>query len=231
MKKIALITGATSGIGLEITKFLYSLDYEIYAVGRDFLSLKTININKIKIDFTNLKDVEKVFTKLSKEIEIDLLINCAGFGIFCQHEDIKVNQIENMMNVNLVVPTILSKLFLKSLKRTKGTIINISSIEALKNSKFSALYSATKAGIRAFSLSLFEEVRKDGVKVSVINPDMTNTNFFDNLNFSTSDNNEAFVDTEEIKNIIENIINTRSCISEVTIRPMKLEIKKKKIIK
>jgi short-subunit dehydrogenase len=234
MKKNLLITGATSGIGLQIVKFLYNQNYNIYAVGRDFISLnKFDNINKVEIDLLNLKEVKKVFFDLSKKVDFDLLINCAGIGKFCQHEDIKIEEIENITTLNLTIPMILSKLLLKSLKSKNGTIINISSIESVRSSKFSALYSATKSGLRAFSLALFEEVRKDGVKVIVINPDMTDTNFFDNLTFGISDDKMTYLTVFNIEKLIENILNfdTNCCITELTIRPQKVGIKKKKIVK
>jgi hypothetical protein len=71
-----------------------------------------------------------------------------------------IAKIEELIAVNLKAPIILSNLCLRSLKKTKGNIINITSVEATKHSKFSALYTATKSGLRDFSLSLFEELRK-----------------------------------------------------------------------
>jgi short-subunit dehydrogenase len=234
MKKIAIVTGATSGIGLQITKLLLNENYKIYAIGRDFSNLNdNKNITKLELDLTNLKLVESTFIKLAKETDINLLVNCAGFGIFCQHEDIKINQIENMTTVNLTVPMIITKIFLKSIKKTKGTIVNISSIESTRHSKFSALYSATKSGLRAFSLSLFEEVRKDDVKVVVLNPDMTKTDFFDNLTFEPSEDKNSYITLYDIEKIFYMIINMEAnyCLSELVIRPQKVGIKKKKIVK
>jgi short-subunit dehydrogenase len=135
-----------------------------------------------------------------------------------------------MVTLNLTVPIILSKLLLKSLKNKSGIIINIASIEAIRYSKFSALYSSTKAGLRSFSLSLFEEVRKYGVKIVVINPDMTKTNFFNKLSFNVGDNKLSYLEVFDIKEIVKTILNTNvnCCLTEITVRPQKIEIKKQK---
>ena len=108
-------------------------------------------------------------------------------------------------------------------------IINITSIEATKSSKFSALYSASKSGLRAFSLALFEEVRKSGVNVVSINPDMTDTAFFDELNFTTHEALDKHLLAEDIADVIENILNHRMgvAINEVTVRAQRFGITKK----
>ena len=108
-------------------------------------------------------------------------------------------------------------------------IINITSIEATKSSKFSALYSASKSGLRAFSLALFEEVRKSGVNVVSINPDMTDTHFFDELNFTTHDSLDKHLLAEDIAEIIENLLNHRVgvAINEITVRAQRFGITKK----
>ena len=158
------------------------------------------------------------------------LINCAGFGIFRPHEEISVPDINRMISVNLAAPVILSKIFLRELKRNSGWIVNITSIEALKHSKFSALYTATKAGLRAFSLSLFEEARRSGVKTVSINPGMTRTGFFDNLNFEPAEGEENALDPYEIASVVLELLdgNGSAAVTDITIVPQKTGVKKKK---
>jgi short-subunit dehydrogenase len=226
--KKALVTGATSGIGLALVKYLLDHEYYVYAVGRDFsrYNFESQNLETITCDLTDIDSIQK---SLSHIKTLHLLINSAGFGIFTQHEDIKITDIDNMIDVNLKAPIILTKLFLKHLKITNGYIINITSIEATKSSKFSALYSATKSGLRAFGLALFEEVRKSGVKVVTINPDITKTNFFDNLTFKYSENEEAHLLVEDIIESVDYILNSRDSmvVTELTVRSQKFMIEKK----
>jgi len=161
-----IITGHSSGIGKSISLLLEQNGY---------------NIIKLKSRLENISQIEKEIKSILSSYNIDILINCAGVGVFQPHEELSLSKIKELIDVNLTAPIVLSNLCLRSLKKTQGHIINITSIEATKHSKFSALYTATKSGLRDFGLSLFEEVRKSGVRVTSINPDITDTNFFDNL--------------------------------------------------
>jgi len=217
--KRALITGANSGIGKALYKKLINNGYTVYRIGK--------KNSEIEVDLRDTKTLSKEIKKLLQKSEIDLLINCAGVGVFEPHEEISIQKIEELIDVNLQAPILLCNLLLRSLKKTKGTIVNISSIEATRNSKFSALYSATKAGLRSFSLSLFEEVRKSGVKVININPDITKTEFFDNLKFEPSDNPQTYIDPQNLADEILHIINSPFVITDITVRAQKFAIKKK----
>ena len=211
MKK-ALVTGYSSGIGKAICQTLKSNGYEI-------LTLKT--------RLENAKALEKEVEELLKTNEIDVLVNCAGVGIFQPHEEISVSKIKELIDVNLTAPLILSSLCLRSLKKTKGHIINIASVEATKHSKFSALYTASKSGLRDFSLCLFEELRKADVKITSINPDLTQTNFFDELQFEPSSNKHTHLLAEDIAKAVLDILNFNGVITDITIRPQRIEITKK----
>jgi short-subunit dehydrogenase len=210
--KTALVTGFSSGIGKAICAILKQHGYEI-------LTLK----NRLQ----NSNDLEKEVKALLKENEIDVLINGAGIGVFKPHEEISVAQIKELIDVNLTAPLILCSLCLRSLKKTKGHIINIASVEATRHSKFSALYTASKSGLRDFSLSLFEELRKADVKITSINPDLTQTNFFDDLQFEPSANENTHLLAEDIAKTVLDILNFNGVITDITIRPQRLEIIKK----
>lgn len=210
--KNAIVTGYSSGIGQAICDELIKNDY---------------NIIQIKSRLEDIKQVEVEVKSLLKENEIDLLINCAGVGIFQPYEEISINKIKELIDVNLTAPIILTNLLLRSLKKTKGFIINISSVEATKHSKFSALYTATKSGLRDFSLTLFEELRKSGVGVTTINPDLTKTNFFDDLQFEPSNKEETYLLPETIAKTVIDVLNTNGVITDLTVRPQKFEIKKR----
>ncbi len=182
MKKV-LITGATSGIGLAISKKMLDMGYSVYGVGRDFskIDIASSNFYPIVCDLIKYQNIEDMVKKLKKEI--DILINCAGIGYFGPHEEINPTKLHKMIALNLEAPLILTQLLLRDLKKRKGTVINISSITATKASTYGCAYSATKAGLVHFSKGLFDEVRKTGVKVISILTDITKTTFYDELNF------------------------------------------------
>ncbi|VAY87469.1 3-oxoacyl-[acyl-carrier protein] reductase [hydrothermal vent metagenome] len=208
----AIVTGYSSGIGKAICKELETNNY---------------NIVKLTSRLEDTDKLEKEVNSILKEKDIDLLINCAGIGIFQPHEEISISKIKKIIDINLTAPIILTNLILRSLKKTKGHIINISSIEATKHSKFSALYTASKSGLRDFSLTLFEELRKSEVKVTSINPDITNTNFFDNLQFAPSKNKNTKLLPCNIAKTVLQILQTNGVITDLTIRAQKFEIMKK----
>jgi len=218
--KVALVTGSSSGIGQAICQTLTQNGYKVYGISR--------NSGEIICDLQDTRALHVKIKKLLKDTDIDLLVNCAGLGVFAPHEEISLEKIDELINVNLKAPIILTNLCLRSLKKTKGHIINISSIEATKHSKFSALYTATKSGLRDFSLSLFEELRKAEVKITNINPDLTKSNFFNNLQFEpTYTKEKTFLLPQDIANTVLDVINSPFVITDITIRAQKFEINKK----
>ncbi|MDF1881313.1 SDR family oxidoreductase [Sulfurimonas sp. MAG313] len=228
MNKVALITGSSSGIGQAIKDTLLSMGYRVYGLARR-TQVKEKNFVPLVCDISDAVQLEKSIQILLKETDINLLINSAGLGYFEPHEELSVTQIKEIIDTNLTAPILLTSLCLRSLKKTKGKVINISSIEALKASKFSAVYSASKAGLHHFGSSLFEEVRKSGVQIVSIHPDLTQTSFFDNLHFKPKDNEMMSLKPEDIAQSVQDILNMREGVSitEVTIRPQYFGISKK----
>ncbi|MDD3840290.1 MAG: SDR family NAD(P)-dependent oxidoreductase [Clostridia bacterium] len=231
--KTAIVSGASSGIGLEITRKLLDMGFRVYGLARDFskVDLQNKNFICISIDISDMNALEKSVKKLLKtEKQIDLLVNNAGVGYFGQHQDIKITMIKQMVDTNLLAPMVLSKLLLRSIRKSKGWIINIGSTAGLKASPFGCAYAATKAGIRHFSLSLFEEIRKSGVRVVNISPDMTKSDFYKNADFKEAENEEAYLTTRCIADMLETILNQReyTVITDITMNPQKHQIYRKK---
>ncbi len=226
--KTAMITGSSSGIGEAISQKLLQLGYTVYGLARREQKASN-NFHPIVCDITDTFMLEETAKRLLKQHDFGLLIHCAGIGKFEPHEELSVKLLKQIIDTNLTAPVILSSLLLRSLKKNKGTIINITSIEALKASKFSAAYSASKAGLHHFGNSLFEEVRKSGVNVVSIHPDLTMSPFFDELHFQPQDDIQMHLRPEDIACAVEDILNMREGVSitEMTIRPQYFGIKKK----
>ena len=225
---VAIVTGSSSGIGQAITKKLLEMGYKVYGIARK--EQETIdNFFPIECDITEVLSLERKIKNIIKTNDVHLLINSAGIGKFEPHEEISLSTIKQIIDTNLTAPILLSSLLLRSLKKSKGTIINITSIEALKASKFSAAYSASKAGLHHFGSTLYEEVRKAGVNIISIHPDMTQTPFFDDLHFGPKEDETMHLKPEDIAQSVEDILTMREGVSitEVTIRPQYFGIKKK----
>jgi hypothetical protein len=230
--KEVVVTGASSGIGKEIARRLLHLGYKVTGVSRnitkeDFSSKYFI---ALQADLSDEASTLMICDKLSKE-DIYMLINCAGFGRFEPHEELSAKTITSMVFLNLTAPMLLANALLRNLKNNDGYLININSIEALRASKFAGVYSATKAGLKAFGDSLFEETRKSGLSITNINPDMTQSGFYDELRFDTSTNDDEKLLASDIADAVEHILSMRkgAVVSEYTIRSLKFGISKKKL--
>jgi len=230
-KPTAVVTGARSGIGKAISLRLLGMGYRVIGISRTIAAsdIDHSDFQPLPCDLSQSDHLHLQCRSLLDEPEIDLLVNAAGFGRFEPHEELSSLTIQTMTAVNLTAPMILSNLLLRKLKAREGTLINITSIEAVRSSKFSALYSATKAGLRAFGQSLFEEVRKSGVNVVTLNPDMTDTDFFKPLRFGVSDREDSRLISEDIADAVEQVLTMRkgASITEMTIRPQRFAIVKK----
>jgi len=226
----AVVTGASSGIGKAITNKLLTLGFEVIGVSRSVKDddFKHANFHAVTCNLAKEQETIKLCQKLKKE-NISILVNCAGFGRFEPHEELHVNTITTMTFVNLTAPMLLTNALLRSLKENEGYLININSIEALRASKFAAVYSATKAGLKAFGDALFEETRKSRLSITNINPDMTQSNFYDDLRFDVSQKENEKLLASDIADAVEHILSMRkgAVVSDYTLRSLHFGIAKK----
>lgn len=230
--KNVVVTGASSGIGKEITSRLLKLGYRVIGISRNIKKddFDNENFTYIQTDLSDEDSTLNLCKNISNE-DIYMLINCAGFGRFEPHEELNSKTIMNMVFLNLTAPMLLTNALLRNLKKNEGYLININSIEALKSNKFAAVYSATKSGLKAFGDSLFEETRKSALSVTNINPDMTQSNFYNDLRFETSLNENEKLLASDIADAIEHILKMRkgAVVSEYTLRSLNFGILKKKL--
>jgi len=227
--KTAIVTGASSGIGQAISSMLIEEGYEVYGFARNYRkeSFLSSSLNSspsfhaITCDLMNINELTNTIQALKKNVSIHLLVNNAGVGFFSPHEELNTAKIHAMVTTNLEVPMILTQLLLRDLKQNNGTIINISSITAKKSNTYGCAYGATKAGLSSFSRSLFDEVRKHGVKVVTIHPDMTQSDFYRNANFCEGDTIDSYLLPSEVALACQSILNARDglVITDLTLQP------------
>jgi len=230
MIKKAVVTGASSGIGQAITQRLLSLGYHVIGLSRTVTdnAFSDENFQAMQVDLSDAHATDKICQVLKNE-NINILVNAAGFGRFEPHEELSSKTITEMTFLNLTAPMLLTNATLRSLKQNDGYLININSIEALRASKFAALYSATKAGLKAFGDALFEETRKSGLSITNINPDMTQTDFYNDLRFDVSTKEDEKLFASDVADAVEHILKMRkgAVVSEYTLRSLKFGISKK----
>lgn len=181
----ALVTGASSGIGRDISIYLSNLGYELILVARHERELmETQKLLKTKseiysADLANVKEVYKLYEKY-QNTDIDILVNGAGFGLFGLTSETDLDRELEMIDLNIKAVHILTKLFLQNfMKKDSGYIMNIASAAGfLAGPRLNAYY-ATKNYVLKFTMALSEELRHQGsnVHVCALCPGPVATNF------------------------------------------------------
>lgn len=181
----ALITGASSGIGLDMAKYLATKKYELILVSRDREKLEEIQEKlptKVTIIVADLSIEQKVkeLYVITKKENIDILINNAGFGDFGNFTTTDLNKELNMIDTNIKAVHILTKSFLKDMEaRNSGYILNVASSAAFQPGPLMATYYATKSYVYQLSEAIYyeEKKKKKNVHISVLCPGPVDTNF------------------------------------------------------
>lgn len=209
----ALITGASSGIGKEMAIYLSYLGCDLILAARDKEKLEELRdslktkVQIVVIDLANEKRIKDLYM-LTKNEDIDILINNAGFGLFGDYEHVDLLTELNMIDVNVKAVHILTRMYLKDFaKKDKGYILNVaSSAGLLKGGPLMSCYYATKAYIVSFTEALYEELRrkKSHVKVSLLCPGPVKTNFnkVANVKFSIKQLDAKYVARYAINNLL-----------------------------
>lgn len=181
----ALITGASSGIGRDMAKYLSSKNIDLILVARrknllnELKKELDVNVKVIEMDLSIKENVYKLYNMTKKE-NIDILINNAGFGLFGNFVDTDLDTELNMINVNVIAPHILTKLFLKDfVKKNSGYILNVCSSAGFMAGPKLNTYYATKNYLTKLTMAINEELRKDKINVviSALCPGPTTTEF------------------------------------------------------
>lgn len=181
----ALITGASSGIGRDMARYLSKNGFDLILTARNVCELKKLKTElstNVEIIYSDLSKENAPFElyRQCKEKNIDFLINNAGYGIFGEFDKISMKDELDMLNVNIRSVHILTKLFLKDFKRiNRGYILNVASSAGFMTGPLMSSYYASKNYIVRLSLAIYEELRRkrSNVKISVFCPGPVNTNF------------------------------------------------------
>lgn len=178
MSKVVLITGVSSGFGLNVARLLAEKGYKVYGTSR-----RTIDpipgVNLLKMDVLDVNSVKSgVEQVLQKEEVIDILINNAGMGISGSIEEASDEEIQLQMGTNFMGTIHMIQSVLPSMRQHRnGLIINFSSIGGLMGLPFQGFYSASKFAIEGMSEALRMELKAFCIKVVLVNPGDFKTNF------------------------------------------------------
>lgn len=184
-----LITGASSGIGLELAKIFAFHKYNLILISRNTEKLEELANNleneylsKVYVigkDLSKVGAAKEIFDKvMNMQLKVDILINNAGIGSVGFFHEIDIDKDSEIMQLNIVALTEMTKLFSREMvKRKKGKILNVASTGAFSPGPFTAVYYASKAYVLSFSEAIRMELRNHNIIVTTLCPGATRTNF------------------------------------------------------
>lgn len=226
---VALVTGASSGIGLAVARRLVELDYFVYGYARDHgkAVFRHDRYHPVACDVADTRALLGRTEALLEETGgLKILVNNAGIGFFGPHATMAPDRIERMVRTNLVAPMVLTRATLRHLEQSRGYIVNIASTAALNPGPFGAAYGATKAGLHQFGQALFSEVRKSGVRVVTLYPDMTRTPFYDHADFEPGEAPDAHITPECVADAVAQAVGQRegTVITQIVLKPQRTQV-------
>jgi len=203
--KTALVTGATSGIGHELTKLLAKDKYNLVIVSRSEDELNDmaamlqkengIKVTVIAKDLFEPSAAEELYNEVkAKGIVVNILVNDAGQGVYGKFAETDLQSELDIIQLNVSSLVVLTKLFLKDMiARKEGKILQLASMVSRISSPLMAVYAGTKAFVFNFTQSLINEVEGTGVTITALQPGATDTDFF---NKAGAENSKVVQDGE-----------------------------------
>lgn len=226
--KIAIVTGASSGLGASISQALIDAGATVYGLARNSTKLNSLRDKlgnafiPVSLDISEASAVKKwINDTFSEDNSPDILINNAGTGSFGKIDEMPWEEWYNMINTNLNGLYHITSEVVKLMKPKLGAthIVNIGSILGTTARAEGAAYCATKFGVSGFSEALFKELRGDSIKVTCINPGSIDTDFFRSSGITSHRN---MLQAKDIAATLLHVLKTpdNMLISEMTIRPL-----------
>ena len=208
----ALITGASSGIGRDMAKYLSRLGYDLVVVARNKEALEELkkelktNVEVIAMDLSKSENCYNLYDQIK---DVDILINNAGFGEFGNFVDTNLKKEISMIETNITALHILTKLYLKDMvEKDKGHIMNVASIAGFMPGPLMATYYASKNYVVSLTRAIDKELKKkkSNVKLSLLCPGPVNTNFNNvaNVKFKAKGLSSEYVAKYAIDKMLKN---------------------------
>lgn len=231
--KVAIVTGASSGIGAEFARMLVEKETHVYGLARRIDPMNQARqelgerFHPVQCDVRNENDIKRAVDSIIEQMgRIDILINNAGLGKNAAVTDLSSEDWDTLMETNLRGVFLCSRAVIPQMKKQNaesgfgGYIINIASIAGLIGNPNISAYNASKFGVRGFSEALMKEVRSDGIKVTCVYPGSIQTDFSSVA--GTTGATHAMLPSD-IGSTIVHLLETRDnyLISEVVMRPLR----------
>jgi NAD(P)-dependent dehydrogenase (short-subunit alcohol dehydrogenase family) len=182
--KVAIVTGASKGVGLATTQLLLEKGVKVAGWSRTAASVKHANFRSYPADLRRPDSIRMAYEATVREFgkEIAILINNAGIGYKANFEELPIEQWHEMFDINVHGIFYCSRLLIPGMKaRGEGHIINVSSTSGKMGTEGFSGYCGTKFAVQGISQAMYKELREFGIKVTCVSPGAINTHFFDNI--------------------------------------------------
>lgn len=227
--KTAIVTGASSGIGISFSEKLVEKGTKVYGLARRLNKLNDIQLKlgqlfvPVQMDITRADDIKEwVNSQFNEQNLPDILINNAGLGFFGNVDELSIEDWDTMIRTNLSGVFYLTREVVPLMKKNQGHchIINIASVAGLLGNPQISGYNASKFGLRGFSEALFKELRYDKIKVSTMFPGSIATHFFEDENSRNTHSN--MMQPGDVADTLIHLLETPDnfLINEITLRPL-----------
>ncbi|MBQ4257407.1 MAG: SDR family NAD(P)-dependent oxidoreductase [Clostridia bacterium] len=173
--KTAVVTGGSSGIGLASAEAFVKNGWQVFELSRREISLA--GATHLRCDVSDEESVRTAFSEILKSAKPDLILNCAGFGISGAVEFTELTDAKRLFDVDFFGMVNVNRSAIASLRETGGRIINVSSVAAPVPIPFQTYYSAAKAAVSSYTMSLANELRPFGISVCAVLPGDIRTGF------------------------------------------------------
>lgn len=226
VKRTILITGCSSGIGRAIARKLLRENHRILGISRDCrkFTVERAGFIPLQMDLGNPDALPGQVKSLRTAYpDLDAAIFAAGTGHFGSLEEFSCRQIQQLITVNFTSQAILTRELLPGFrKKTRSDMIYIGSEAALKGSRKGAVYCASKFALRGFTQALREECSRSGVRVSLINPGMVKTAFYDDLSFQPGSDDSNYLLPEDVAEAVSYVLDSSAngVIDEINLTPL-----------
>src|ERR687897_256339 len=182
-RQVAIVTGASAGIGAATARALHAAGYRVFGTYRKPPASRVAGVEYLELDVTKDESVKSLVAQVVEQAgRIDLLVNNAGVGLIAGAEESSLQQAKALFDVNLFGVIRLTNAVLPTMRRQgAGRIVNLSSVMGLIPAPFMALYAASKHALEGYSESLDHEIRATGIRVVLVEPAYTRTSFEGNI--------------------------------------------------
>lgn len=224
MSNQIILTGHTKGIGRSLLTYLVqSGNFEVLGISRT--SAGVGSIKELSCDFSNPTEVKAILPHIESSNPGYLILN-AGANYIRPAESYSYSEIEKSYYLNLVSPALLIRACIPALVRNRGHLIVLGSFSALEVRRWNNFYGSAKAGLHHLAKNIFEQYRKQRVRVSLIVPDIVASDFYANQDFQPDISAKYSISPDDVAKLIFNIIQEKPDYVpfEVVIRPQMFKL-------